>query len=56
MSQSLLYPVWLQTSDLSVPKYGIIQSVRGASEEGGAPAYGLYQGGAAGDMYRYRLC
>ena len=56
MSQTLLYPICLQTSDPSVSQFRIIQQVCGASDESGAPAYGLYQGGVIGYMYRYRLC
>ncbi len=56
MSQTLLYPICMQTSDPSVSKYGFIQQVRGVADESCAPPYGLYQGGVTGDMYRYRLC
>ena len=56
MSQTLLHTICLQTSGPSVPKYGIVQQVRGVTDESSAPAYGLYQGGVTGYMYRHRLC
>ena len=56
MSQTLLHAVRLQTSYTPVPHDSIIQSVCGITEVRAAFTHDIRQGGADGDLYRYRVC